>query len=214
MYRLESMCTYGVIRLVYKRIRIFSDEELKFIFDLYNFQEPRFCVRYVNLANVHRRDVPPYFKNNSACWSNIVEKLEQNAGNDLSARSIYFLKYIPKSFTSLHVDNPSTTLRTAVTLLEASEDLQGGEILIQRKAAEQDFYNADDPIGGNSKKIFTPTSIQDMIIPEIVRQKVGETIFYDQSLLHGVTRVERGHRLVLITWFKQNENNQIQKEAV
>lgn len=198
------------------RFEIFNSHELKFINRLYQFLEPRIYIRYVNLGNVERRDVPEYFYTNSKEWANIVTKLENtvNSEKQLKVRTCYFLRYIQKSFTAIHVDNPQTTAKTAVTLLDVSTGLVGGDIIIQRKANKDDFFKEQDSIGGNSKKLCKPNHLDNITIPEIIKQDVGETIIYDNNLHHGVTRVHRGHRLVLITWFKENEKDQIYKETI
>jgi len=86
----------------------------------------------------------------------------------------YILKYGPNSFTSMHQDHPEESQKTSITLLEQSDDIVGGKAII----------------------------IGNLNTPVIVEQQVGQTVWYDQSLWHGVTEIEKGERKVLVTWWK------------
>lgn len=86
----------------------------------------------------------------------------------------FILKYGPNSFTAMHHDNPEESEKTSVTLLEKSNDIVGGKAII--------IGNKNEPV--------------------IVEQQVGQTVWYDQSLWHGVTKIEKGERKVLVTWWK------------
>ena len=39
------------------------------------------------------------------------------------------------------------------------------------------------------------------IVPVILKQNVGETIEYDSSLMHSVSKVLKGSRTVLVSWY-------------
>jgi|TARA_Y100001951_G_C11137969_1_gene181937 hypothetical protein len=85
----------------------------------------------------------------------------------------YFLEYGKGSFAELHHDHISKL--TTVTMLNKSEDLIGGEFII-----------SDDNDSTSS----------------IIDLRVGETYFLDQTVKHGVAKIVKGTRLVLITWMK------------
>jgi len=86
----------------------------------------------------------------------------------------YILKYGINSFTAMHQDYSGESQKTSITLLEQSNDIVGGKAII--------IGNMDTPV--------------------IVEQQVGQTVWYDQSLWHGVTKIEKGERKVLVTWWK------------
>lgn len=39
------------------------------------------------------------------------------------------------------------------------------------------------------------------VIPKVVDVDKGQSMVYDRSLLHGVAQVEKGKRLVLVSWY-------------
>jgi predicted 2-oxoglutarate/Fe(II)-dependent dioxygenase YbiX len=49
--------------------------------------------------------------------------------------------------------------------------------------------------------------IDQKIIPKVVQVKDGQTMIYKRDLLHGVGQVEKGTRLVLVSWYKTNETD-------
>jgi hypothetical protein len=87
----------------------------------------------------------------------------------------YALRYGPGSFARLHNDQPDAAHRTSVTLISQSDSIIGGEAIVT------------DFIG----------------VPTIVKQKIGQTLWYPQNLVHGVGVVEKGERVVLIAWWKK-----------
>ena len=89
----------------------------------------------------------------------------------------YLLHYNEGSFTGLHHDNAKQSHKTSITLIDKSEDLVGGQ----------------------------PIIINHMGAPVIPEHQVGQTMWYDQKIVHGVTRVEKGHRKVLVTWWKNKD---------
>jgi|TARA_R110002153_G_scaffold270876_5_gene437614 hypothetical protein len=88
--------------------------------------------------------------------------------------SAYILKYGTDSFTGMHQDYSGQSQKTSITLLEQSNDIVGGKAIM----------------------------IDNMDAPVIVEQQVGQTVWYDQSLWHGVAKIEKGERKVLVTWWK------------
>jgi Rps23 Pro-64 3,4-dihydroxylase Tpa1-like proline 4-hydroxylase len=97
--------------------------------------------------------------------------------------SSYILEYYENSFASLHKDaigENETNSITTVTLLHQSDDLLGGQILI---------YNDDE------------TSIT------ILNQNVGEIISYNHRTTHGISKVIKGTRRVLVNWYNSKADN-------
>lgn len=101
----------------------------------------------------------------------------------LNPSSSYILEYYENSFTCTHVDligDEETNSITTVTLLHKSNDLLGGEILITDK---------------KEKSIV------------ILNQDIGEIISYSHRVPHGVSKVLKGTRRVLINWYKSKTDN-------
>lgn len=90
----------------------------------------------------------------------------------------YVLRYGEGSFARLHRDQPDASHRTSVTLVSKSNTLIGGEAIVT------DFVG----------------------VPKVIDQQVGQTLWYPQNLVHGVGVVEKGERIVLIAWWKNNDS--------
>lgn len=87
----------------------------------------------------------------------------------------YYLQYGPGAWTQVHSDKPGIAL-TCVTLLD-DKGLEGGETL---------FCTSNGMV-------------------EVMPLRVGESIFYTNDELHGVAKVKKGFRRVIICWL-QSEN--------
>ena len=93
----------------------------------------------------------------------------------------YILKYGPNSFTKMHVDHPSNSHKTGITLIQQSDDIVGGDAIVIDKTGA----------------------------PSVIKQNVGQTLWYDQRLSHGVSKIEKGERHVLVTWWTKNDKEQV-----
>lgn len=108
----------------------------------------------------------------------------------------YFLYYGEDGFTRHHTDDDAKVGLTMVTLID-QKDLEGGETVLLKpylakarpghKYAKRD--GKDPPYGKR-------------IVPEVVPMEVCDTIIYDRYLMHGVAKVRKGYRLVLVNWFE------------
>lgn len=135
---------------------------------------------YITPRQYHNQDVNLYqiyksYITNIADyeWTIIKNKLHEFHGSD-SPLTNYFLEYKIGSKARNHQDNPDTVDGTGITLLDKSSDLIGGDILIGRSNSET-----------------------------VLPQEIGETIYYDTAVNHGVSEVSQGTRLVLVTWFRK-----------
>jgi len=176
----------------YIRDSILSESTLKFAKDYCTDSKDWYDVfQYYNLFNLKRLDVP------SEDWYKFDEIIKYSRRKDIIG--FYFLKYIPGSFTRFHADHSSEL--TIVTMID-SKDLVGGDCLIM------DTYNA--PEYGRPERMTCVRTIEEKenppygrtIIPEVVTLKDGESMIYGNELTHAVSRVHKGHRLVLISWHK------------
>ncbi len=202
------MCTCGVIQLVYKSIPL-SNDDIVYLKDLYNRLPGRNFARYYNLFSVTRKDVSPNL--NEDGWKSVQQKLLNQAQGQCITN--YFLFYGEGSFTMMHRDSPLRVENTAITMIDKSSDLIGGDIIVSRrvKNVNGDIHiPSDEEIKFKKEPVPVMSNITAMTA---IPQSVGETVWYPAKMSHGVTQVTQGYRLVLISWYK-NENDQIQKEQL
>lgn len=110
--------------------------------------------------------------------ANYVHKTYPTARENLHQRSSYLLNYQQGSFMRPHTDNKGVYL-TCVTLLGVSTDLYGGV----------PFFVDDE----DEQKIFSAH-----ISP-------GQSLIYPRRMMHGVSVIEKGTRLVLVSWFGKKQ---------
>ena len=136
-----------------------------------------------NLYNIDKR----YLKQNPP---EAIKKIEERAGR--KNYSHYFVMYDQGSYTKMHTDNDDQIGLTIVTLID-TVNLVGGETIamIPAKLSEskEGYQKGDDHKG--------------RVVPRVIRMDVGDSVIYDRSLLHGVSEIEKGKRLVLVSWFTQ-----------
>ena len=89
----------------------------------------------------------------------------------------YILEYAKDSFARMHMDGLTGNGATTIALLDKSEDLSGGYILV-RKEESPDIKSFD-----------------------VVEQDIGEVVIYNTNVFHGVSKVNNGTRRVLVAWF-------------
>ena len=195
------MCTCGVIRLEsnYTKSTILLQEDVEYLKALYGRLTPTFYQRDFNLFNVYKSHVPKKMPQKEVIILRRIANTIQQYAQAKESLAHYFLKYIEGSFTNVHVDNPNRVNKTAVTLLDASEDLLGGEVILLKKITKEDLLEGQS----QPEDVLNPSKgKRDPFIPLLIKQEIGSTMVYDKFIQHGVARVERGHRLVLISWFK------------
>lgn len=152
--------------------KLFTLDEIEYLKSLYDRLPSTFHDQDVNLFHIHKTNINGVTNKH---WDLIQQKLFDFHGRK-SAVTNYFLQYVVGSYAKMHLDNPKTVDGTAITLLEKSDDLEGGDIIT---------------VGGNKER-------------KIIPQSVGETIYYDTAVVHGVSKVTQGSRKVLITWFRKD----------
>lgn len=136
---------------------------------------------------VESLDIPPndpvmktisdYVRGSYIAIEDEVSRVEDVTG-PLHQRSSYILNYRKGSYMRPHLDNDGVHL-TCVTLLGASKDLYGGI----------PFFVDDKDQG----KIFSA-----QILP-------GQSLIYPRHMRHGVSVIEKGSRLVLVSWFGKKQ---------
>lgn len=200
MYQQEFMYTCGVTRLVSKT-KTLSSYDIEYLNELYNNLEGKRYTRYFNLFSVIRKDISSQLKDPR--WVSINEKLTQNK----KCIANYFLLYDEDAFAHIHRDSPKRVTSTSITLIDKSKDLEGGEIITSQRIKNSKvglhIPTDEDIISKKEQGILINKVVSFTVIP----QDVGETVWYPAQMMHGVTLVTKGYRKVLISWYKDNENN-------
>lgn len=181
MYTVESLLTQDDIeeaKEVYARTKMYN------------------VWQYYNLFNCERRDV----KEDISEYG-FMKKIKARA-NGLAVNSTpYFLLYPEGSFCRQHTDHQ--TDMTIVTYIE-TKDLVGGDAIVMTDY--RPFFKDGRPadwkaIRGKSEDESPPYG--KVIVPETPVVEDGQSLIYGPSLLHSVSKVYKGSRLVLIVWFNK-----------
>jgi hypothetical protein len=118
---------------------------------------------------------------------------------ELKLKTMYFQEYLQYSHLPEHRDVISSEGVTLVTLIDRSDDLIGGELLLIDRVA--DLWKEH---GVNAIKHDPYTRIADkdgVRVYTLLPQEVGETAMYIAGTVHSISRVLQGTRLVLVSWF-------------
>lgn len=161
---------------MYKQCKIFKPAEIRGLSQIYHRhrQKSRFHRRLLNVFNVHKLDW--YYMGEKQNINQPISILDPiNNVTKLTLLETYFLEYTPGSFTHIHRDYLGGI--SIVTLIE-NNNLVGGQNI---------FY---------VKKEEHPE-----VCPVVLNLSVGDSVIYKTELLHGVSEVFSGSRLVLVSWF-------------
>jgi len=170
----------------YKVENIISEHDRVELIQLYNSIPSTKAAQDYNLFTVDKRRL-----SNEQCSYDSLKKLDAWANRPIYSH--YFVMYEEGSFTRMHTDNDDEIDLTIVTLLD-SQDLVGGETIVQLpfhyKGRSKEQYRKGDVPAENKR-----------VIPKVVNVDKGQSMVYNRSLLHGVAQVEKGKRLVLVSWY-------------
>ncbi|MDC3266344.1 hypothetical protein OAU13_00295 [bacterium] len=188
-----------------------NNSDIKFLKNLYNNLSGIEAARDFNLFSVVKKNV-----GNHPDFKHIADKLrEECKGKDITH---YFLKYSEGSFCSLHQDSPKRVTNTCITLIDKSDDLEGGDIIVTSTVEDLGLKlqgsihrPTDEEIVSRKEPVLSTSKTK---VLNVVRQDVGETVWYPAQMMHGVSLVSKGYRLVLISWYKDNEENKVYKETI
>jgi hypothetical protein len=102
-----------------------------------------------------------------------------------------WMKYYPLgSFSGLHTENVDISVGknqyTNVILIDQSENIIGGIIVIAGDSIEPDYKNP------NKKE-----NIRERLITKFLKNP-GDSIVWNEKTVHGVSKIEKGHRLVFV----------------
>ena len=175
--------------MYYKLENIITNEDRHQLLDVYRALEPELAHQDYNLFDVDKRH-PTKHQSRLDCF----KKLDEYASNHEQTFRHYFLNYTPEGFTKFHTDNDESVGLTIVTFLDKSADLVGGEALAMlpytKTGRPSTHYRKGDAVAPGNR-----------VIPKVINMDVGQSLVYDKSLMHAVGQVERGNRLVLISWY-------------
>ena len=175
--------------MYYKLENIINEEQRHQLLDVYNSLKSELAHQDYNLFDVDKRH-PSKEQAQLDCF----KAIDQYASNHEQTFRHYFLNYTPEAFTKFHTDNDDAVGLTIVTFLDKSDDLIGGEALAMlpymKKSRPETHYRKGDATDPGSR-----------VIPKVINMEVGQSLVYDKSLMHGVGQVEKGNRLVLISWY-------------
>jgi hypothetical protein len=188
------MCICGVTQLEsnFEQLEILSREDIEYLKQMYERYPKQFWTRDFNLFNLYKCDIPRQMNAQDLDFMRMVSNKIKHHVEFKNDAAHYFLKYVPNSFTVVHVDNPQRIKRTAVTLIDASPDLVGGDVVLLRDIAKSELV---------SGPLRPESPVPNVKVPIVVKSKLGSTLIYNYNVKHGVSKVEQGYRLVLISWF-------------
>lgn len=185
----------------YKAETILSDEEVDILKKDFDSLPSNMWHQDYNLFDTDKRHPTEEMAKKSP-----YAKLSNHVG--LESMSHYFLKYGRDSFTKLHNDggNGQRVGKTIVTLIEATPNLVGGEALIflpYKKTRPKTAQVRRVPKEKDPTQVGSPPT-QDCV-PRVVPMSSGTSLIYEQDLMHAVTQVQQGHRIVLVSWFYEDK---------
>jgi predicted 2-oxoglutarate/Fe(II)-dependent dioxygenase YbiX len=180
--------------------KIFNETDLSKLDALYNSSMGSKWYQDYNLFKVTKKHINPGGK-----YHTVLDKTRLWLPNpdDYELKTNYFLKYEQGSWTKIHVDSykkdegkKDSEGITFVTLIHASPDLKGGDALVMAPHDAPEYMTFTQRKGpeDNAKKGA-------LVVPRIVHLTQGQTMVYGDRLPHGVTYIERGERIVLVTWY-------------
>lgn len=163
---------------MYEKKTIFSPDQIQALRSLYNTLPVKKHARLHNLINVEKRDVP-------AAHHSILPLLclQEAVVVENTVPNSYFLRYTAGSFACMHQDNPKEIKKTVITLIHRSDDIVGGDAVLMGRGKVSDTVILKFPV--------------------IPVQEVGSSLIYNNNVIHGVSKVESGERIVLVTWFRK-----------
>lgn len=172
--------------------KLLTEEDIQDCWKLYHELPERWCYQDHSLFNVDKRNLRSVH-NKLPFLKKLNSYIESRYG--LVHDSSYFLKYVKWSFTRVHVDNIGLPTKTIITFLEQSEDLEGGETIVYDK-------HFDLPVPPGHQVNRTGSIHRANEVPCTPKITDGNCLVYDSTTKHGVSMLTKGHRIVLVSWYK------------
>lgn len=180
----------------FKIAQILNEEDRLELLDFYNTNRERTKEYHQDYNLFHVRELHGGITELSAVKKLLDWTREDNPEHNLRPVAHYFVEYGKGGFARIHHDNG--TFRTIVSIIE-TKDLVGGDTVFMTKY-ERRSRVASHIANRHSREKDKPPYNKD-IVPKVARVNDGESLIYGADVRHGVTEVESGHRLVLVTWY-------------
>ena len=177
--------------MTYKKEQLIEDGDLDELKSLLESGETRLAHQDYNLFNVEKTYIGVEH------WKCRALQNIHKAAPDMQVVGHYFVKYSEGSFCRLHTDNSEIITKTIITFI-SSENLVGGDTLVFDK-----YRQKSRPVTHYAKRVEDQAPVGEDIIPVSIHAKNGESLIYDPVVLHGVTQVHAGERIVLVSWYKK-----------
>jgi predicted 2-oxoglutarate/Fe(II)-dependent dioxygenase YbiX len=175
----------------YQVKQLISTEQRHTLLDMFHDGKHRYATQDYNLHDVTKVDIRTTDKNKDAF--KLLDEFAAKQPGVGEPYAHYFLHYGRGSFTKTHSDNDEAIGLTIVTMLEHTPNLVGGDTIVTlpyKGPVRDDGYIKGEP------------HIDQRMIMRVVSMDEGDSISYDRSLMHAVSQVEIGHRIVLVSWYK------------
>jgi hypothetical protein len=189
---LAYILIYGVIKLAsnYEVLKLFNDEEIAELNRIYDECINERVKRLHNLFYLDYRSFPTS--------PNCPYKEKLSSHFNMKADRMYYLEYYEGSFTRRHSDADEQSQRTVITMIDKSDDLEGGDTIVYLPHFKNDEFEFD--VNRYKRDNEKDDEQGSNIIPVVLNLSVGESVTYDANLLHEVALVTKGHRRVLVSW--------------
>lgn len=178
--------------------KILDYDDIRYLNTFYKSLQGAAYLRYFNLFSIFRKDIPKNSQDDR--WLSIKNKIDREGAGECIVH--YFLWYTEGSFTMLHQDSPHRVTKTCITLVDKSDNLIGGDIILMGPPkvikgkicapSDQEIIEKKEPV----------PLLKDVKSIRVVPQEIGDSVWYPAQTKHGVSEVQQGHRLVLISWYK------------
>lgn len=189
---LAYILIYGVIKLAsnYEVLKLFNDEEIAELNRIYDECINERVKRLHNLFYLDFRSFPASL--------NYPYKEKLSSHFNMNADRMYYLEYYEGSFTRRHSDAGEQSQRTVITMIDKSDDLEGGDTIVYLPHFKNDEFEFD--VNRYKRDNEEDDEQGSNIIPVVLNLNVGESVTYDANLLHEVALVTKGRRRVLVSW--------------
>lgn len=156
--------------------RVFSNQEIGDLRKMFAKAHFEPLQRWDNITNVFVHVASP----DDVLATHFAKKIATAATAFTSKKwklyDCFLLEYHPGGKADIHMDQHATEGGVSIVTLIDQDGLQGGDVLIAS--------------GGNI---------------DVIDLKVGESVFYNAAIQHGVSEVTAGYRQVFVTWLNPDE---------
>ena len=172
--------------------RLFDEPEISYLREIFDSDLETEKGTWQCISNIFKHEDPVIKKYVESFIKKKIDWATAFTKQEWRLKNVFLLEYHPGGEATLHIDNHSVVGGMSFVTLVEEEDLIGGDIIIQ----EANVSDGDPTIKENISVIDPNDHANQHKVP----LKVGETIIYNASVIHGVTKIKRGFRRVLVAW--------------